>query len=197
MLTDDPTLRFYAENAETYAARSDKQYSPRLDAFLDMLPAGARILELGTGAGHDAHHMLDRGFDVMATDGSPELAAEAERLLGRPVRIMLFDALDETGAHHGVYANASLLHAPRSALSGILGRIHRALRPEGLFWASFKAGDAEGHDRFGRYYNYLDENALRGHYSEAAAWKNLDIAGWDGSGYDRVPTEWLGVTARK
>jgi SAM-dependent methyltransferase len=197
VLTDDPTLRFYAENAVTYAAEASEGWSPRLDAFLDRLPQGAHILELGTGPGHDARHMLDRGFDLVATDGSPELAAQATRLIGQQVRVMLFEALDEVEAYQGIYANASLLHAPRAALSDILGRIHHALRPDGLFWASYKAGDAAGHDRFGRYYNYLDERALRRHYGEAAAWKSLDISTWNGSGYDRVPTKWLAVTARK
>ena len=141
--------------------------------------------------------MLDRGFDVVATDGSPELAAEAERLLGRQVRIMLFEDLDAVSEYDGIYANASLLHAPRTALSGILGRIHGAMRRDALFWASYKAGDAEGHDSFGRYYNYLDEDALRHHYGEAAPWQSLDITSWDGSGYDGLPTKWLAVTARK
>ena len=197
ILTNDPTLRFYAENAQAYAADGGKQWSPRLDAFLDALPASARILELGTGAGRDARHMLDRGFDVIPTDGSPELAAQALPLLGRQVRVMLFEALDAIEAYDGVYANASLLHVPRLALSGILGRIHRALRSGGLFWASYKAGDAEGHDGFGRYYNYLDEAALRGHYGEAGIWKSVDVTSWDGLGYDRMPTQWLAMTARK
>ena len=197
ILTNDPTLRFYAENAEAYAAHGSTQWSPSLDAFLDALPASARILELGTGAGRDARHMLDRGFDVMPTDGSPELAAQALRLLGRQVRVMLFEALDEIDVYDGVYANASLLHASRLTLSGILGRIHRALRPYGLFWASYKAGTAEGYDGFGRYYNYLDEGTLRGHYGEAGSWKNVAVTSWDGLGYDRMPTKWLAVTARK
>ena len=197
MPSDNPTLRFYAEKAEVYAADGGTQWSPRLDAFLDAMPTNARILELGTGAGRDARHMLDRGFDVIPTDGSPELAALASRLLGRQVRVMLFEALDEIEAYDGVYANASLLHAPRLALSNILGRIHRALRPDGLFWASYKAGDAEGHDSFGRYYNYLDEAALRRHYGDAGPWKSVAVSSWDGFGYDRMPTRWLAVTARR
>ena len=71
------------------------------------------------------------------------------------------------------------------------------LRPNGIFWASYKAGTAEGHESLGRYYNYLDEPELRRHYAAAAQWQSLEIASWDGSGYDGVPTKWLGVTARK
>lgn len=196
-MTDDETLRFYAENAATYAARSSKRPPPQLVVFLDALPPGARILELGTGGGQDARFVLDRGFDVLPTDGSAELAREAEKLLGRPVRVMLFEALDDEAAFDGVYANASLLHAKRTALTGILSRIHRALLPGGLFWATYKAGNAEGHDSFGRYYNYLDEASLRRHYADAAPWRSVDITNWDGSGYDGLPAKWLGVMAGK
>jgi len=197
MTDDDETLRFYAENAAAYAARSSKRPAPQLAAFLDTLPAGARILELGTGGGQDARFMLDRGFDVLPTDGSAELAVEAEKLLGRPVRAMLFEALNHETAFDAVYANASLLHAKRTALTGILSRIHRALTPGGRFWATYKAGDAEGHDRFGRYYNYLDAENLRRHYANAAPWQSLEITAWDGSGYDKLPTKWLGAMALK
>jgi len=196
-MPDDETLRFYAENAAAYAERASKRPSPQLAAFLDLLSPGACILELGTGGGQDARFMLDRGFDVRPTDGSAELAVEAEKLLGRPVRVMLFDALNDEAAFDGVYANASLLHAKRAALTGILSRIHRALAPGGRFWATYKAGDAEGRDSFGRYYNYLDAESLRRHYSNAATWQSLEITAWDGSGYDKLPTKWLGVIALK
>ena len=177
--------------------RASKKPGARLVTFLKALPAGASILELGTGGGQDARFMLDQGFEITPSDGSPELAAEAGRLLGRPVRILRFDALAIEESFDGVYANAALLHAPRAALTGILARIHHALKPQGLFWASYKAGDAEGHDALGRYYNYLDAPGLSRHYAEAAAWSSIEIDAWDGSGYDDQPTKWLGVTARK
>ncbi|MDR3474901.1 MAG: class I SAM-dependent methyltransferase [Devosia sp.] len=197
MAEGDPTLQFYAANAATYAARVERGSTGVVDRFLRLLPGPSRVLELGSGSGQDARTMLERGHDVTPSDGSPELAAEAGKLLGRPVRVMLFDQLDDEAAFDGVYACASLLHAPRSSLTSILVRIHRALLPGGVFWASYKAGEAEGHDRFGRYYNYLDESSLRAYYAAAASWASLEIDAWDGSGYDKMPTRWLGVTARK
>ena len=75
--------------------------------------------------------MLDRGFDVDPTDGVPAMAAEAETLLGRPVRIMRFDELEAAAAYDGIVALASLLHVPRDDLAGVLARIWRALKPGG------------------------------------------------------------------
>jgi len=190
------TLRFYAENAATYATRTGRSIPPQLPKFLAQLSSGAKILELGTGGGQDALYMLEQGFSVTPTDGSPELAAEATRLLGIPVRTMLFEELEDTQAFDAVYASASLLHAPRERLPAILTRIHQALKPDGLFWASYKSGAAEGEDKFGRYYNYLGEIKLRTAYA-VAPWQSLTLDAWQGSGYDNLPTDWLSITARK
>ena len=196
-MADDETLRFYAEHAETYAHRQRGAPDPELDAFLTALPPGAAILELGTGGGHDAATMLARGFAVTPTDASAELAAQAGKRLGMPVRLMRFSELDAVDAYDGVWANAALLHAPRDELTEDLARIHRALRPGGLFYASFKAGGGEGRDQFGRYYNYPDRAALEAHFTSAAPWASLHVSEVDGSGYDQLPTRWLWVRAAK
>jgi len=73
------------------------------------------------------------------------------RSVGR-VRVMRFAALDAEAGYYGVWANACLLHVPRADLLAILARIHRALRPDGLFAASYKTGMDKGRDCFGKYF---------------------------------------------
>ncbi|RYE83733.1 MAG: class I SAM-dependent methyltransferase, partial [Hyphomicrobiales bacterium] len=135
-------------------------------------------------------------LDVSPTDGSPELAAQAQKRLGRPVSVLLFEDLVAEAAFDGVWANACLLHVPRPALPGIVARVHRALRPGGVFYASYKAGEAEGRDRFGRYYNYPDADWLRTAYGNAG-WNRIDIEEDLGGGYDQEPTRWLHAIAIK
>ncbi|MBB6485048.1 bifunctional 2-polyprenyl-6-hydroxyphenol methylase/3-demethylubiquinol 3-O-methyltransferase UbiG [Rhizobium lusitanum] len=195
-MSTDPTSSFYTDNATLYAARDRNLPRKRLDAFLDTLPAGASILELGCGAGQDAAYMLSRGFDVAPTDGSAELAREAEKRIGRPVRIMRFETLDSDSAFDGIWAEASLLHVRRSTLPDVFSRILQALKTGGIFHASFKAGDAEGHDKFGRYYNYPSAAWLEDKLS-AAGWRTVAMTEADGGGFDGEPTRWLYVTARK
>lgn len=192
----DPTSSFYTDNATVYAARNRDLPRSRLDAFLAALPAEASILELGCGAGQDAAYMLSRGFDVTPTDGSTELAKEAEKLLGRPVLVMRFETLDAKAAFDGIWAEASLLHVPRSALPDIFDRIRRAVKDGGIFHASFKAGDAEGHDALGRYYNYPSATWL-GDIMNSSGWKDIAMNEADGGGFDGKPTKWLYVSARK
>jgi SAM-dependent methyltransferase len=196
-MADEKTLQFYAHSARTYAAHGNDAPSQNLLSFVAALPPEAKVLELGTGGGRDAMHMLAQGIALDPTDGSAELAAEARARIGKPVAIMRFDQLAASACYDGVWANASLLHAPRAELTDDLTRIHRALRPGGLFVSSFKAGQGEGRDKFGRYYNYPDTDTLDQHFRAAADWRSLDISQRAGSGYDGLPTNWLWVVARK
>ncbi len=166
---DDQTLGFYAEEAGAYAGRNRQAEHHRIGLFTARLAPGARILELGCGGGQDSEEMLRRGFDVVPTDGSPELARQAERRLGLRVGVLLFEDLQEVAAYDGVWAHACLLHAPRPALPGIMDRIHAALRPGGVFYASFKAGETEGRDSLGRYFNYLSATDLHAVYGARCA----------------------------
>ena len=193
---DAATLDFYATEAPAYAKRSRVADRERLDAFLAMLPAGAAILELGCGCGRDSEAMRAKGFEVTPTDGSPQLAHEAEIRLGTPVNVLLFGDLDERDRYDGVWARACLLHVPRNDLAGIIKRVRLALRAGGIFYASFKAGEREGRDRFGRYYNYPSPALLRDAY-DGIGWANVGVEHSKGGGYDGVENEWLHVFAKK
>lgn len=192
----DPTLAFYRNNAATYAGRERQPPTARLEAFMRTLPSGAAVLDLGCGGGHDSLALLQLGFDVTACDGSAELALEAEKRIGRRVDVVRFQEIDWNQCFDGIWAEASLLHVPRTELGDVLARIRQALRPRGILHASFKAGEAEAHDRFGRYYNYPSAEWLRFCF-EQAGWSQVDISEADGGGYDGVPTRWLHVAARR
>lgn len=194
---DEDTLRFYRDNAAAYSGREITSRQARLTAFLARLAPDAIILELGCGAGGDTAEMLARGFDVRPTDGSPEMAEVASRRLGRPVGTLLFHDLDAVEAYDGVWANACLLHVPRDELALVLGRIWRALKPGGVFYASFKTGDAEGRDTLNRYYNYPSPEWLRETYAGAGNWASLDIEAGEVIGFDNKWAPMLFVMARK
>jgi SAM-dependent methyltransferase len=194
---DEETLQFYRSNASAYADREITSRQARLKAFLALLRPGATILELGCGAGGDSAQMLAAGFDVFPTDGSPELAAEASRRLGRPVGTLLFHDLDKVEAYDGVWANACLLHVPRPELADVLTLIWRALKPGGQFYASFKAGDADGRDTLNRYYNYPSPDWLRATYAGAGSWNSFSIETGTVKGFDNEWADMLFVVARK
>lgn len=195
-MSDRQTLHFYEENAVSYAQHRRRPSGEKLTAFLAALPAGARILELGCGNGMDAEHMLAQGFEIDATDGTPALVAEAQKRIGNSARLMQFADLAAEAAYDGVWACASLLHVESALLPDILARVRRALRPSGVFVASFKAGTGEGRDSYGRYYNYPTASALKAAY-RTAGWSDLTLETNMGGGFDALPTAWLWVTARQ
>ncbi|ABD88370.1 class I SAM-dependent methyltransferase [Rhodopseudomonas palustris] len=193
---DHDTLKFYRANAETYAQRQPRG-TEQMTGFLAALPPGGSILELGCGAGYQAAQMLAAGFDVHPTDGSAEMAAQAQQRLGREVRTMLFHELDADAAYDGVWAYACLLHVPRDELASVLSRVWRALKPGGWFYASFKSGEGEGRDKLARYYNYPSEEWLRARYAEAGGWASIDVARDQGKGFDGELASFLHVMVQK
>lgn len=195
MAGDPGTLLFYEAQASRYAAEGSQQPHPALAGFLARLAPGAHILELGCGAGNDAAAMLAAGFEVDPTDGSAALAQIATERLGRPVRVLPFEALEARAEYDAVWANASLLHVPRRALSGILALIHTALRPGGLFFASFKTGGPEGPDTHGRYFNRPDPAWLL--QACGSGWELLGLRLREGGGFGGEPAIWLHLILRR
>jgi SAM-dependent methyltransferase len=194
---DEATLQFYGNNAEAYAKRTFTSRQARLTAFLAQLSPSASILELGCGAGGDTAEMLARGFDVRPTDGSPEMAELASKHLGRPVETLLFHDLNEVDSYDGVWANACLLHVPREQLAAVLSLIHRALKPGGVFFASYKEGEDGGRDALDRYYNYPSQEWLRATYAAAGSWTSLSMERGEVRGFDDKMAPMLFVVARK
>jgi cyclopropane fatty-acyl-phospholipid synthase-like methyltransferase len=194
---DRETLSFYAAHAEPYLTHRPESVDPKIPGFLQLLQPGAHILELGCGGGGDAEYMISKGFNVEPTDGVAEMAAQAQRRLGRPIPVMRFDDLVAVEAYDAVLANASLLHVPVGDIAAILARVWRALKPGGLHFATYKTGATESRDEHGRYYNYLSREEAEAQYRAAGDWESLDYEIFEGVGYFSKPASWLKVVARK
>ena len=141
--------------------------------------------------------MLAAGFAVRATDGSPEMAKIASRRLDHPVGAMRFNENEAHDAYDGVWASACLLHVPRDGLAGILTRIRCALKPEGVFYASFKLGNGDGRDSLGRYYNYPTVQWLQSAYAAAGPWTSLASDTSEIKSFDEAPATMLHLIVRK
>lgn len=161
MSADDETLRAYGANAQDYvdmirACESD----PALTAFVGGLPAGAHVLDLGCGPGWAAARMATEGFTVSATDATPEMVDLAGAHAGVTARLATFDEISGEDIYDGIWANFSLLHAPRAALPRHLAALRQALKPGGLFHIGMKTGKGEQRDSLGRLYTYVTEDEL-------------------------------------
>lgn len=197
MSTDPETIAFYQARAPHYVLKFGQAHSYQLDPFLDLLPQGGRVLELGCGGGQDAAQIAARGFVVDATDATPAMVAKANERWGVGARVMAFDQLNAEAAYNGVWAHASLLHCPRASLPDVLSRIHRALVPGGWFFASYKLGKEEGRDTFGRFYNFPSVEWIAAQYNAVSGWELAQIREYTAGGFDNVTRDWIDLIARK
>jgi SAM-dependent methyltransferase len=192
---DDETLAYYGRAADDYAERTahlDKD--PALEAFIAALPKGARVLDLGCGPGVMAERMAAEGLSVLATDAVPEMVEMAAARPGVEARVARFDEIEGAAEFDGVWANFSLLHAPRGDVPGHLQAIRRALWPGGLFHIGMKVGEGEKRDELGRHYTFYTEADLRGLLMDAG-FSVLDAKRGREAGMTGVPEDWITILA--
>ncbi|WP_410495530.1 class I SAM-dependent methyltransferase [Cellulosilyticum sp. ST5] len=151
------TQDFYNQNATeffegTVAADMTQNYT----LFLECLPKGAKILDAGCGSGRDSLAFKKLGYEVTAIDGSEELCKLASEYIGQEVKHMQFQELDFENEFDGIWACATLLHIPRRKLPEVIERLVKALKTDGVLYASFKYGVFQG-ERKGRYFCDLTE----------------------------------------
>ncbi len=160
-MKDNETLAVYADNVEKYASMVESEKPGKtLKSFLNEVAEGGTILDLGCGPGNSSAHMLAMGFDVVATDASPEMVQIAKETHGVEANIATFDDLEDVNRFDGIWANFSLLHAPKSAFPNYLSAIYKALKPNGVFHIGMKLGTGEKRDALGRFYAYYSIEEL-------------------------------------
>ena len=155
------TAFYYDNHAKEYAELTVKaDMSPAYDRFLAYLPAGAAILDAGCGSGRDSLCFMKKGYDVTMLDASEGMCKCAEELTGQKALCMGFDEIEFADRFDGIWACASLLHVPEKELENVLAIFHRALKRDGVLYASWKYGEAERMDA-GRFYCDMTEEKLR------------------------------------
>lgn len=168
-MTDKETIEVYNSRAKSYADLVSRPAPDSdLQAFLDAVIPGGRVLDLGCGPGNSAAMMRDAGFVTDAFDASPEMIRIAQTTYGlEQARIATFDDLTGTDLYDGIWANFSLLHAPKKDMPRHLTAIRDALKPGGIFHIGLKTGAHAKRDSIGRMYSYYSVPELSGLLTEA------------------------------
>ncbi|MDR6496385.1 SAM-dependent methyltransferase [Paraburkholderia terricola] len=152
------TKHFYDHNAESYAeATRLLPMSDAIDAFIEQLPQGLNLADLGCGAGRDLLTFSQRGLTAIGLDISPPLAKLANSYSQCPVIVGDIRALPfGTAVLGGAWASASLLHLQRSDVDFALNEVRRILSHRGVFFSSIKCGQGEEMDAKGRWFSYFE-----------------------------------------
>ena len=139
------TIDAYERSAKECLARWGKRryrQPPLLVQWLQHLPAGARLLDLGCGGGQDAGTLDQRGYRIVGVDRTSALLSAGRRrypllsLVRADVRDLPFQAT----SFDGLWAAASLMHVPKPKARQILAVLYRLTRPGGLFAATVTYG---------------------------------------------------------
>lgn len=143
-MTLDSTLAYYHANAEAFFSETlGVDMLPLHERFLQSLPAGAHILDVGCGSGRDSAAFSARGYRVTAFDACAPLVELARNHTGLPIAHRGFADINEFACYDAIWACASLLHLPENELTIALAALWQALKPGGRVYLSFKYGDGE------------------------------------------------------
>ncbi|MBZ0130770.1 MAG: class I SAM-dependent methyltransferase [Rhodobacteraceae bacterium] len=195
MSVDAETIAVYDARAAEYADMTEpEERNTALAAFIAALPPGGAVLDLGCGPGHASAVMADAGLKVTATDASAEMVALAARHPGVTARRMTFDEITGKAAYDGIWANFSLLHAPRTDMPRYLSALHAALKPGGLLHIGLKTGKGARRDGIGRLYTYFTEAEIRTLLGNAGFTVTSQRTGSD-LGLDGTIAPWITLAA--
>ena len=196
-MADRETLDVYAERAEDYATRFGSEKPDRhLSSFIAAISDGGHVLDLGCGPGQSSAFMRDAGLSVTSWDASDAMATLGRERFGLDIQVKEFSDLQDTEAYDGIYANFSLLHAPKSEMPDHLSRVSKALIPGGVLHLGLKAGDGEKRDRFGRFYAFYQDAEITALLTDAGlAVESRDFGAE--AGLEGTVDPWIILTARK
>lgn len=152
---------YYQQHAERFFSETvTVDMSALYQPFVAHLKPGARILDAGCGSGRDANAFSAMGYDVEAFDASAELVELARQHSGLPVEQKRFEDITDVERYDGIWCCASLLHVPLAELPEVMARLARALKPDGVWYLSFKYGSGE-REKDGRVFTDMDEIKLK------------------------------------
>jgi 2-polyprenyl-3-methyl-5-hydroxy-6-metoxy-1,4-benzoquinol methylase len=167
------TISYYNSNAVLYAqATLNINLKCSYNFFLPYILPCCAILDAGCGAGRDAKIFKSLGYQVTAMDASIRMVELSSEHIGHPSLHLSFEEMNFNSEFDGIWCCASLVHVPPSKLPHVFQNIKRALKPGGVWYMSFIAGNSEGM-RNGRYYHFLNEITLKAYLEETSGLEYL------------------------
>ena len=162
-MPDAKTIAFYDNAADRYDNLTKTgSASADLIAFMALLPAGGHVLDVGCGPARASVHMRDAGFRPDPIDASQGMIDLANNTHHINARLCTFDQINAVNTYDGVWANFSLLHAPRADLPRHIAALVTALRSGGIIHIALKTGTGEARDAIDRLYTFVTKAELRG-----------------------------------
>lgn len=146
------TLNYYDENTVEFAGQTVSiDMRDLYELFINQLPKRSTqsILDVGCGSGRDANYFAKQGYHVTAMDASAKLIKwSRQHHMSSKIdwHYLDFSNINKQAWENkftGIWACASLLHAPFLELPCIIESLLETLTDDGVMYLSFKHGEGE------------------------------------------------------
>ena len=118
---------------------------PFLEKVVELLPSGAKVLDLGCNSGYETRRMKKLGLEVVGLDFSDK-SIELAKKLNPNIEFICDDMLNDLtylGKFDGVVAIASIIHIPQEKLSLCFERIYDILSNNGILAMVFRSEEGK------------------------------------------------------
>lgn len=190
------SIDYYDRYAVPYYEETvDFSMEGQLERFIELLPESADVLDLGCGSGRDTVFLEEEGCVVTAMDGSEKMCELASIHTGKEVLHLKVEDMEFDDVFHGIWACAVLGHFTPDEVKGVMDKILKALKDDGILYFSVKKGERNGKYN-GRYFYDYDREALNNLLDAFPNIKVLDIWKTNDVRADKSD-RWFNVLLRK
>lgn len=182
---------------------ADNWWHGLTNKFLSYLRSGDKILDIGCGAGVKTKYLSEKGFEVVGIDLSEEMIEIAKEYcpkasyfvkdIKEPINLGVFD---------GIFAQAVLLHIPKSEIIKVLQSLNNSLKSGGHMYMAvkeLKPGEKEeqniiendyGHN-YERFFSFFTVDEMKDNLT------SLNMKILHAEVVPRGDTNWIVVIAKK
>lgn len=192
-MPDNSTINYYNKNALEYFNKTCKiDMSANCERFCRYVKPGGCIIDIGAGSGRDMRYFKTHGYEVEGIDASGELCRIASAYAEAQVLNIPVSEWIPSHRYDGVWANASILHLPRTEIAGFFNKLPVILNPSGAAYISMKTGIDSGYDDAGRYFTAITEQELREFVTEENGLKITEIW-YSADALQRDNVNWINI----
>jgi len=171
--------------------------------FVELLPKGGKVLDVGCAGGRDSKKFVQKGFKVIGIDLADVFLKEARKIVTQAkfIKMDLMKLKFPKNYFDAIWANAVLLHIAKNDMSKALKGFYRVLKRSGKLHIRVKKGTGEKYvdERLSagekRFFNFFSKKELENSVKKSG-FKIISLKIFPDE-LGRKKVKWIGVLAEK
>ena len=197
------TIELYERLGKKYVEDIASADIRELPDFIEALPKGGRVLDVGCAGGRDSKKFVEAGLEVIGIDLVDVFLEEARKNVPQ-AKFIKMDLLGlEFPDNHfdGIWANAVLLHLKKEDVPRALKGFNRVLKHKGKLYIGVKRGSGEKYkeERLSggekRFFSYFLKNEME-KFVRDAGFRIISSKIFPDT-LGRKDLKWIGILAEK